>query len=133
MGCVDQNAKGQNQHRRLLIHPFVQVTTEGHGGGRLRRGTQKRRFLLACSCIKVLSPEKGRESAMAPLGANQAAKTTNGSGELLSETTPMEKHPAPLAAGNMFVRLAGIGVLLLAGVYCGFGRQISKSAFFCVL
>ena len=81
----------------------------------------------------AISGPKGREGAMAPLGANQAAKTTNGSGELLSETTPMEKHPAPLAAGNMFVRLAGIGVLLLAGVYCGFGRQISKSAFFCVL
>ena len=29
MGCVDQNAKEQNQYSRLLIHPFVQVTTEG--------------------------------------------------------------------------------------------------------
>ncbi len=50
---------------------------------------------------------------MAPLGDNQDAKTTNGSGGLLSETAPMEKHPAPLTAGNMFSRLAGIGVLLL--------------------
>jgi len=50
---------------------------------------------------------------MAPLGANQDAKTTNGSGELLSETAPMEKHSAPLTAGNMFARLAGIGALLL--------------------
>src|SRR5258708_741643 len=58
MGCVDQNAKGQNQYRRLLIHPFVQVTTEGHGGGRLRRGTQQRRPLFACFCIKVLSPDQ---------------------------------------------------------------------------
>ena len=49
---------------------------------------------------------------MAPL-ANQDAKTTNRSGEVLSETAPMEKHPAPLTAGNMFARLAGIGVLLL--------------------
>jgi len=28
----------------------------------------------------------------------------------------MEKHPAPLTAGNMFARLAGIGVLLLGVV-----------------
>ena len=53
---------------------------------------------------------------MAPLGGNQDAKTTNGSGELLSETAPMEKRPAPLTAGNMFARLAGIGVLLLGVV-----------------
>jgi catalase len=53
---------------------------------------------------------------MAPLGANQDAKTTNGGGELLSETAPMEKHPAPLTAGNMFARWAGIGVLLLGVV-----------------
>jgi catalase len=50
---------------------------------------------------------------MAPPGANQDAKTTNISGELRSETAPMEKHPAPLTAGDMFSRLAGIGVLLL--------------------
>jgi hypothetical protein len=42
---------------------------------------------------------------MAPLGANQDAKTANGSGELVSETAPMEKRPAPRAAGNMFARL----------------------------
>jgi hypothetical protein len=53
---------------------------------------------------------------MVPLGANQDAKTTNGSGELLSETAPMEKHPAPLTAGNMFARLVGIGILLLGVV-----------------
>jgi catalase len=50
---------------------------------------------------------------MPPLGTKQDAKTTNGSGELLSATARMEKHPAPLAAGDMFARLAGIGVLLL--------------------
>ena len=50
---------------------------------------------------------------MAPLGANQDAKTTNGRGELLSETSAMEKHPAPLTPGNKFARLVGIGVLLL--------------------
>src|SRR5882757_5035301 len=63
MGCLDQNGKGQNQYRRLLIHPFVQVTTEGHGGGRLRRGTPKKRPLFACFCIKVLSQDQreGRE------------------------------------------------------------------------
>ena len=66
---------------------------------------------------------------MAPLGANQDAKTTNGSGELLGETASMEKHPAPLTAGDMFARLAGIGVLLLgvvgAFLYLGgwFGPQ----------
>src|SRR4030088_2311192 len=53
---------------------------------------------------------------MVPLGANQDAKTTNGGGEPLSEPAPMEKHPAPLTAGNMFARLAGIGVLLLGVV-----------------
>jgi hypothetical protein len=50
---------------------------------------------------------------MAPLGANQDPKTTNGSGGLLSEAAPMEMHPAPLTAGNMFARLASIAVLLL--------------------
>ena len=50
---------------------------------------------------------------MAPLGANQDAKTPKGSGELLGETASMEKHPAPLTAGNMFARLASIAVLLL--------------------
>jgi catalase len=53
---------------------------------------------------------------MEPLGDNQDAKTTNGSRELLSETAPMEKHPAPLTAGSMFARFAGIGVLLLGVV-----------------
>jgi catalase len=56
---------------------------------------------------------------MAPLGTNQDAKTANGSRELLGETAPMEKHPAPLTEGNMFARWAGIGVLLL-GVVGGF-------------
>jgi hypothetical protein len=50
---------------------------------------------------------------MAPLGANQDPKTINGSGGLLSEAAPMEMHPAPLTAGNMFARLASIAVLLL--------------------
>jgi hypothetical protein len=106
MGCVDQNAKGQNQYRRLLIHLFVQVTTEGHGCGRLRRGTQKRRPLCLPLHQSAISGPKGREGAMAPLGANQDAKTTKSSGELLGETAPMEKHPAPLTAGSMFARLA---------------------------
>ncbi len=53
---------------------------------------------------------------MAPLGANQNTKTTNGGGELLSETPPIEKHQAPLTAANLFSRLAGIGVLLLGVV-----------------
>ena len=53
---------------------------------------------------------------MVPLGANHDAKTTNSSGELLSETASMKKHPAPLTAGHMFARLAGIGLLLLAVV-----------------
>jgi catalase len=50
---------------------------------------------------------------MAPLGPNQDANTTNGSGDLLSKTAAMEKHPAPLTARDVFARLAGIGVLLL--------------------
>ena len=50
---------------------------------------------------------------MAPLGANQDAKTTNSGGDLPGETAPMEKRSAPLTAGGMFARLAGIGVLLL--------------------
>ncbi len=56
---------------------------------------------------------------MAPLGANQDAKTTNGSGELLPESAAMENHPAPLTAGDMISRLAGIGVLLF-GVVAAF-------------
>jgi catalase len=50
---------------------------------------------------------------MAPSGPNQDAKTTNGGGELLGENAPMEKPPAPLTAGDLLARLAGIGVLLL--------------------
>jgi catalase len=50
---------------------------------------------------------------MAALGANQDAKTTTGSGELSSETPATEKYPAALTPGDMFSRLAGIGVLLL--------------------
>jgi catalase len=53
---------------------------------------------------------------MAPLGPNQDSRTTTGSGELLSETAPVEYHPAPLTAGNVFARLAGVGVLLLGVV-----------------
>jgi len=56
---------------------------------------------------------------MAPLGANQDAKTTNGSGELPREAAPIETHPAPLTPADMFSRLAGIGVLLL-GVVAAF-------------
>src|SRR3977135_23779 len=97
-------------------HPFVQVTTEGHGCGRLWRGTQKRRPLCLPLHQSAISGPKGREGAMAPLGANQDAKTTKSSGELLGETAPMEKHPAPLTAGNVFARLAGMGVLLLGVV-----------------
>jgi hypothetical protein len=104
-----------NQYRRFLIHPFVQVATAGHGGGRLRRHKKKR---LPCLLLhqNAISGPKGREGAVAPLGANQDAKTTNGSGESLGETAAMENHPAPLTAGNMFARLAGIGVLLLGVV-----------------
>ena len=56
---------------------------------------------------------------MALSGANQDAKTTYGSGESLRETQAVEKHPAPLTTGDMFFRLAGIGVLLL-GVAAAF-------------
>src|SRR5580658_9427445 len=45
---------------------------------------------------------------MAPSGANQEARTTNGGGELL--------HPMHLTAGDKFARLAGVGVLLLGVV-----------------
>lgn len=55
---------------------------------------------------------------MPPFGANQDAKTTNGSEDLPSETAPME-HQAPLTQGNMFARLAGVGIVLL-GVVGGF-------------
>jgi catalase len=53
---------------------------------------------------------------MEPLGANQDAKITNGSGESLSETAPIEDHRAPLPAGDRLARFAGIGVLLLGVV-----------------
>jgi catalase len=62
---------------------------------------------------------KETEGAMAPLGATQDAKTTNGSGELLPESAAIENHPAPLTAADMISRLAGIGVLLL-GVVAAF-------------
>jgi len=129
MGCLDQNGKGQNQYRRLLIHPFVQVTTEGHGGGRLRRGTQKGApFLLAFaskSCLRT----KGKGGSNGTVRGNQDAKTTKGSGELLGETAPMEKHPAPLTAGNVFARLAVIGVLLLGvvGAFSLSGRVVQRA------
>ena len=56
---------------------------------------------------------------MAPVGPNLDGNPTNGRGELPSETAPLERHPAPLTAGDKFSRLAGIGVLLL-GVVGGF-------------
>jgi catalase len=64
---------------------------------------------------------------MAPLGANQDAKIPNGSGEVLSETAPMEKHPALLTPGKMFARLTGIGVLLLGvvGAFLSLGGWFS--------
>jgi hypothetical protein len=77
---------------------------------------KKKRPLCLLLHQSAISGPKGREGAVAPLGANQDAKTTNGSGELLGETASMEKRPAPLTAGNMFARLAGIGVLLLGVV-----------------
>src|SRR6266850_720627 len=55
MGCLDQNGKGQNQYRRLLIHPFVQVTTEGHRPITARH-TKKASPLLAFaskSCLRT--------------------------------------------------------------------------------
>jgi catalase len=52
---------------------------------------------------------------MAP-GANQDAKTTNGSGELRRQTAPIEKRPAPPDRRKHVGRLAGIGVLLLGVV-----------------
>jgi catalase len=55
---------------------------------------------------------------MAPSGANQEAKITNGR-ESLNKTTPVEKRPEPLTTGNRFARLTSIGVLLL-GVVAGF-------------
>src|SRR5712671_224951 len=58
MGCVEQDAKGQNQYRRLLIDLFVQITTEGHGRGRLRRGTKKcAPFLLAFASKSYLTTQ----------------------------------------------------------------------------
>jgi catalase len=55
---------------------------------------------------------------MAPSGANQEAKITNGR-ESLNKTTPVEKRPEPLTTGSRFARLTSIGVLLL-GVVAGF-------------
>src|SRR5580693_5806764 len=85
--------------------------------GRLRRGTRKKAppFCLLLHQSAVFGP-KGREGAMAPLGANQDSRTRGGSGEMLGETASMEGHPAPLTAGNRLARLAGIGVLLLGVV-----------------
>jgi catalase len=53
---------------------------------------------------------------MAPLAPDQDPKTSQGSGELPSETASTEKRPAPLTGGNTLARLAGIGVLLLSVV-----------------
>jgi hypothetical protein len=52
----------------------------------------------------AISGTKERERAMAPLGANQDAKTTNGSGGSLGETAPMEMHPDGVrpTAGNAY-------------------------------
>jgi catalase len=55
---------------------------------------------------------------MAPSGANQEAKITNGR-ESLNKATPVEKRPEPLTTGSRFARLTSIGVLLL-GVVAGF-------------
>jgi catalase len=55
---------------------------------------------------------------MAPSGANQGTKTTNGR-ESLNKATPVEERPAPLTAGSKFARLTSIGVLLL-GVVAAF-------------
>src|ERR1700747_3154293 len=74
---------------------------------------KKKRPLCLLLHQSAISGPKGREGAVTPLWANQDAKTTNGSGELLGETASMENHPAPLTAGNIFARLAGICVLLL--------------------
>jgi hypothetical protein len=111
-----------------LIHPFVQVTTEEHGGSRLRQHTKKvPLFCLPLHQNVISGLEDGGRNATVIIGANQEAKTTNGSGELLSETAPMEKHPAPLTAGNMFARLVGIGILLL-GVVGAFSIWAGGSA-----
>src|SRR5712675_2547197 len=55
MGCLDQNGKGQNQYRRLLIHPFVQVTVMAAAdyGAAHKKGVP---FLLAFaskSCLRT--------------------------------------------------------------------------------
>jgi hypothetical protein len=78
-------------------------------------GTAHKKAVPSCLLLHQsgISGPKGREGAMAPSETNQDAKTTNGNGELLSETAPRERHPAPLTAGNMFARLASIAVLLL--------------------
>jgi catalase len=55
---------------------------------------------------------------MAPSGANQEAKITNGR-ESLNKATPVEERPEPLTTGSRFARLTSIGVLLL-GVVAGF-------------
>lgn len=64
---------------------------------------------------------------MAPAEANQDARTAAGGGESPRETAPTEKPPAPLSAGNMLARLAGIGVLLLgvAGAFLYLGGWFS--------
>src|SRR5882762_1747073 len=98
-----------------LSNPADSDTTK-EAKGRLRRGTQKRRPLCLPLHQSAISGPKGREGAMAPLAAKQDAKTTKSSGELLGETAPLEKHPAPLTAGSIFARFAGIGVLLLGVV-----------------
>ena len=45
---------------------------------------------------------------MEPLEADKDSKTINGSGELLSESAPIDKQRLPLTAGNRFARLTGI-------------------------
>jgi catalase len=64
---------------------------------------------------------------MAPSGANQDVSTTNGRGELRSETIPVGQHPAPLTAGNRLARMAGVGILVLAvaGVFLYLGGWLS--------
>src|ERR1700747_3613930 len=66
----------------LLIHPFAQVKAAG-AAGHYGAAHKKKRPLCLLLHQSAISGPKGREGAVAPLWANQDAKTTNGSGELL--------------------------------------------------
>jgi catalase len=69
----------------------------------------------------IFGPNR-REGAMAPSGPDEDLKPS--SGELRSETAPMEKP-----AGNMFGRLAGVGVLILGvvGAFLYLGGWLSPN------